>query len=135
MWKEWCPLDTAIGAWLLDPDRTPSSFSELLARYGMQQMAPPMRGAEGDWNSSALQQDLALLGPLMVKIYRQLQVRACREAYIALKKMQCSRLSCMLLSKYLPRSRMHSVCAYSVDCVLLYRVRNCCPCFLMLKAS
>lgn len=69
-WREWCPLDTAVGAWLLDPDHTPNAFSELLARYGMQQMAPPTGGGAG----SAVHHDLALLGPLMVKIYQQLQV-------------------------------------------------------------
>lgn len=73
VWKDWCPLDTAVGAWLLDPDHTPSSFSELLVRYGMQQMTPPT--TEGDL-SALHHQDLGLLGPLMVKIYRQLQVRA-----------------------------------------------------------
>jgi hypothetical protein len=70
VWREWCLLDTAVGAWLLNPDHTPSSFSELLARYGMQQMGVEER----DLNSSVLLKDLALLGPLMVKMYRQLQV-------------------------------------------------------------
>ena len=59
-----------MGAWLLDPDHTPHAFSELLARYGMQQMAPPTGGG----SVSAVHHDLALLGPLMVKIYQQLQV-------------------------------------------------------------
>lgn len=72
VWKNWCPLDVGLGAWLLDPDHTPTSFSELLARYGLQQMG--RKGGAG--HSSALCQDLALLGPLMVKIYEDLQVCA-----------------------------------------------------------
>lgn len=78
VWINWCPLDTALGAWLLDPDHVPNTFSELLARYGLQQLAPPpapgTRGSQEVCNVSTLQHDLALLGPLMVKLYQELQV-------------------------------------------------------------
>ena len=75
-WKGWCPLDTGLGAWLLDPDHTPSSFSELLARHGMQQLAPPPSSPAlpEETGVATVHQDLALLGPLMVKIYQKLQV-------------------------------------------------------------
>ena len=76
VWKDWSLLDTALGAWLLNPDNTTASFSELLARFGMQQMTPPtQRGDIAIGHSySILHNDLSLLGPLMVKIYKELQV-------------------------------------------------------------
>ena len=60
-----------MGAWLLHPDNTPSSFSELTARYGVQQEAAPPKGGEPP---SVVRADLALLGPLMMAVYRKLQV-------------------------------------------------------------
>lgn len=74
VWINWCPLDIILGAWLLDPDNVPSTFCELLARYGMQQLAPPPSPRGQVSCDVSVQHDLALLGPLMVKIYQQLQV-------------------------------------------------------------
>ncbi len=81
-WRGWCPLDTSLGAWLLDPDNPSNSFSELLARHGMQQLAPPPpspqapMAREGTVSPATVRHDLALLGPLMVKIYQKLQVKS-----------------------------------------------------------
>ena len=87
VWKNWRPLDTDVGAWLLDPDHTPNSFSELLARYGMQQMAPPTSagGTGEDWTLQALRLDLSLLGPLLVKIYHQLQAKQLLEIFLEIE--------------------------------------------------
>lgn len=82
VWRKWCPLDTGLGAWLLDPDNPPNSFSELLARHGLQQLAPPpssqalSKGTGKEGGLGTVWRDLALLGPLMVKIYQKLQVQS-----------------------------------------------------------
>lgn len=98
-WREWCPLDTSLGAWLLDPDNPANSFSELLARHGMQQLAPPppeaaARERGGGVSPATVRQDLALLGPLMVKIYQKLQVMAVALlcSYLAIPSLQSNGL-------------------------------------------
>lgn len=72
-------MDTSLGAWLLNPDHTPGSFSELLTRYGMEQMTLPTTMGVDKGDQLALRHDLALLGPLMVKIYKKLQVRETKD--------------------------------------------------------
>ncbi len=69
-------FDTRIGAWLLNADHTPASFSDLLAQHGFRQLdthnSADKEKSGLDW--SEIHQDLALLGPLMVKLYTQLMV-------------------------------------------------------------
>lgn len=71
-------MDVFLGAWLLDPDLAPpGSFSELLSRFGLQQMTPLTAGYGQEAPSSfreMLPHDLSLLGPVMVRVYKELQV-------------------------------------------------------------
>ena len=75
-WKNWTVLDARIGGWLLDVDRTPPSFPDLLAKHSLQRNygTLPASTDSDATNLSAMHLDLSLLGPLMVKIYMQLKV-------------------------------------------------------------
>ena len=75
VWKHWTLLDTRIGAWLLDADNTHATFSDLLAKHGLQQEdVDVVPNDDFLKNMNQVHQDLCLLGPLMVKLYTKLKV-------------------------------------------------------------
>ncbi|KAL9982361.1 hypothetical protein ACROYT_G004393 [Oculina patagonica] len=85
----WRLLDPKIAAWLLNPDHPPQTFAEVLTSV---QLRFPESAEDDD---DMICQDIAMLGPLMMKQYSTLKALSLWDLFITIETPLCSMLAVM----------------------------------------
>ncbi|CAH3015499.1 unnamed protein product, partial [Porites evermanni] len=88
----WRLLDTKLAAWLLNPDHPPQSFAEALTFV---QLHSPEVHAHGAHEDNMICEDIAMLGPLMLKQFNKLKMLSLWNLFINVESPLCSMLAVM----------------------------------------